>query len=81
MPLLFVRLSLAKYATTNHVAYAQGGGAFDVPNTRIHSLAEAQEVVDLLMGHGQTGFDTARAYGYGNSEEVCLHIHDRLAEY
>jgi aryl-alcohol dehydrogenase-like predicted oxidoreductase len=85
VPLIFVsRLSFAKYVTPNHVAYVQGGGAFGVPNTnttRIHTLAEAQEIVDLFMGHGQTGFDTARAYGYGSSEEVCLHIHYWLSGY
>jgi hypothetical protein len=31
--------------------------------------------VDLFLSHGQSGFDTARSYGYGTSEEVCPQIH------
>lgn len=46
---------------------------FGEPNTnttRIHSLSEAQEVVDVVVSHGHKAFDTSRFYGYGSSEEV-----------
>jgi len=59
------------------VFVGQGGAAFGAPNTitRIHTIPEAQEVVDLFLSHGQSGFDTARSYGYGTSEEVCPQVH------
>jgi aryl-alcohol dehydrogenase-like predicted oxidoreductase len=61
----------------------QGGAAFGAPNTitRINTIPEAQEVVDLFLSHGQSGFDTARSYGYGTSEEVCpqgVHVDEHI---
>ncbi|KZP14581.1 Aldo/keto reductase [Athelia psychrophila] len=49
-----------------------GAGSFGNPNTntpRIHTLAESQEVVDIVLSHGIRAFDTSRFYGLGSSEE------------
>ncbi|KAF7976453.1 hypothetical protein HWV62_6699 [Athelia sp. TMB] len=49
-----------------------GAGSFGTPNTnttRIHTLAEAQEIVDIVVSHGIKTFDTSRFYGLGSSEE------------
>lgn len=39
-------------------------------NARINSVKEVQDVVDVFVSLGQTGFDTSRRYGGGTSEEV-----------
>ncbi|KAJ5354242.1 Aldo/keto reductase [Penicillium brevicompactum] len=36
--------------------------------TRVHTLAEAQEMVDLFQSYGHVDIDTARIYGDGSSE-------------
>ena len=78
IPLIFVSpLMVAEYFNAWLIVSGQGGAAFGAPNTnttRIHTIPEAQKVVDLFMSHGQNGFDTSRAYGFGTSEEVCPHV-------
>jgi len=49
-----------------------GAAVFGEPNTnttRIHSLSEAQDVVDVIVSYGHKTFDTSRFYGNGSSEE------------
>jgi len=62
-----------------------GAGSFGVPNTdttRIHTLPEAQAVVDRFLSYGQNGFDTSRSYGYGSSEEFLgkLDLHGSFVD-
>ncbi|KIM81787.1 hypothetical protein PILCRDRAFT_8458 [Piloderma croceum F 1598] len=62
-----------------------GAGSFGVPNTnttRIHTLPEAQAVVDRFLSYGQNGIDTSRSYGYGTSEEFLgkLDLHGSLVD-
>ncbi|KAI0173731.1 NADP-dependent oxidoreductase domain-containing protein [Pestalotiopsis sp. NC0098] len=40
-----------------------------VEQTRIHSLDQASEVLDLFQEYGHSEIDTARVYGQGSSEE------------
>jgi aryl-alcohol dehydrogenase-like predicted oxidoreductase len=75
IPLILVsRLAFAERLDIDTTASGQGAASFGVPNTnstRIHTLPEAQAVVDRFLSYGQNGFDTSRSYGYGTSEEVC----------
>ena len=40
-----------------------------VEQTRVHSLEEASEILDIFQKHGHNEIDTARMYGQGSSEE------------
>lgn len=58
---------------TNMLFTIQGGAAFGDPNmntTRIHTLPEAQAVVDLYIRLGYQNIDESNTYGNGSSEEV-----------
>lgn len=51
-----------------------GAGSFGLPGpqsngTRIHTVENAQELVDCYISHGYNTIDTARLYGGGTSEE------------
>lgn len=38
--------------------------------TRVHTVEEAQAIVDYFLGKSYTIIDAARRYGNGSSEEV-----------
>ncbi|KZP20997.1 Aldo/keto reductase [Athelia psychrophila] len=57
---------------TTRVPLILGGATFGAANTlvaRIHTLPEAQAVVDLYTRLGQKNIDESRVYGGGSSEE------------
>jgi len=53
-----------------------GTGSFGAPGTetRTHDPLDAQKFIDVLVGHGYTGIDTARRYGRGTSEELIAKL-------
>ncbi|KZP20958.1 Aldo/keto reductase [Athelia psychrophila] len=70
---------------TTRVPLILGGATFGAPNTlvaRIHTLPEAQAVVDLYTRLGQKTFDESRVYGGGSSEEYVgqLDLHGSLVD-
>ena len=42
---------------------------------RNHDLKECQEIIDIFYQHGHRELDTARVYGGGTSELVCVFTH------
>ncbi|KZP20955.1 Aldo/keto reductase, partial [Athelia psychrophila] len=70
---------------TTRVPLIFGSATFGAANTRvarIHTLPEAQAVVDLYMRLGQENFDESRVYGGGSSEEYVgqLDLHGSLVD-
>ncbi|KIJ63174.1 hypothetical protein HYDPIDRAFT_176197 [Hydnomerulius pinastri MD-312] len=58
----------------SHFPIVFGAGSFGLPGpksngARIHSVEQAQELVNCYMRHGYRHIDTARLYGGGTSEE------------
>ncbi|KAH7910358.1 NADP-dependent oxidoreductase domain-containing protein [Hygrophoropsis aurantiaca] len=51
-----------------------GAGSFGIPGpqsngARVHTVEQAQEIIDVFTSHGYNKIDTARLYGGGTSEE------------
>lgn len=66
---------------------AKGTGTLGIPGpdsngARIHTVEDAQRVLNCYLKHGYNTIDTARIYGGGTSEEVgCLITNPFLDSY
>ena len=72
IPLVLVSFMYILLSMKTH-RLIQGGYPLGTPESttaRVTDPAAAQELVDLMLRHGQKGIDTSRVYAQGTSEKV-----------